>query len=500
MEQLDIAVNQPVSSTQLANLRLMLRRGQLNEAEAQCRHILSNQAAEHDICALLFQLLNQQRRFTELLQLGQQLTAKQPELLIAWQAQLKCLRQLQRHEEAIELNKQLLQRFAKVADLWLFQGILLKDCGKLDAALSHLQQAIALQPTLFEAYWLRADLLKNPTDADIRQMQQLLDVSENDDAAAPLYYALASALERQQQFTASFNLLQRGAAAKQRTLRYNHQQELEEYRTLMQTFTEPVQLSPTANGSTPVFICGLPRSGTTLVEQILSSHEDITAGDELFELAQATARTLSAQQNALRFPHWATQMNSGQWQQLGANYLQLTSRLQSRRYFTDKMPLNYKAIGIIKAALPQAKIIYCQRHPLDTLFSCYKHLFGEGIAFSYDLDQLADTFIAQQQLMAHWHRLYPEHIYVVTYETLVMQQRQQTEQLLTFLDLPWSESCIQFHTNQRAVYTVSNSQVRQPLFRSSIGSWQRYQQQLQPLIQRLQPYVEQYQAMLCSKN
>ncbi|MDX5405528.1 MAG: sulfotransferase [Chromatiaceae bacterium] len=493
-------MSQPIPLTSLASLRLMLRRGQLSDVEAQCRQWLNKPPVAEEMCGILFRLLHQQRRFSELLELSQQLTSHQPELLIAWQAQLKCLRQLQRHAEAISINKQLLQRFADVADLWLLQGILLKDSGQLDAALAHLQRAIQLQPNLYEAYWLRADLLKSPTDADIRDMQQQLASCQNDTAAAPLHYALASALERQQQFADSFTQLQRGAAAKKRTLHYNHQQELEEYRALMQTFPEPGQLSQAANGSTPVFICGLPRSGTTLVEQILSSHHDVTAGDELFELAQATAKTLSEQQNALRFPHWTTQLNSQQWQQLGERYLQLTSRLQQSRYFTDKMPLNYKAIGIIRAALPQAKIIYCQRHPLDTLLSCFKHLFGEGIAFSYDLDHLADIFIAQQQLMTHWLKRYPEHIYVVTYETLVMQQRQQTEQLLAFLDLPWSEHCIQFHTNQRAVYTVSNSQVRQPLFSSSIGSWQRYQQQLQPLIQRLQPYVEQYQAMLCSKN
>lgn len=478
----------------------MLRRGQLNEVETQCRQWLNKPPASEEVCGILFQLLHQQRRFTELLELSQQLTSQQPELLIAWRAQLKCLRQLQRHADAININKQLLQRFVDVADLWLLQGILLKDCGQLDAALAHLQQAIQLQPTLYEAYWLRADLLKSPTDADIRHMQQQLASCPNDTAAAPLHYALASALERQQQFAASFAQLQRGAAAKKRTLRYNHQQELEEYRALMQTFTKPIQLGQASNGSTPVFICGLPRSGTTLVEQILSSHEDVTAGDELFELAEATAKTLSEQQNALRFPHWAMQLDGGKWQQLGERYLQLTSRLQQSRYFTDKMPLNYKAIGIIRAALPQAKIIYCQRHPLDTLFSCFKHLFGEGIAFSYDLNHLADIFIAQQQLMTHWLKRYPEHIYVVTYETLVMQQRQQTEKLLAYLELSWSEQCMQFHTNQRAVYTVSNSQVRQPMYASSIGSWRRYQQQLQPLIQRLQPYIEQYQAMLCSNN
>lgn len=478
----------------------MQRRGQLNEVEAQCRHLLNKPPAEHDICVLLFQLLSQQRRFSELLELSQQLTSQQPELLIAWQAQLQCLRQLQRHAEAISINERLLQRFSHVAELWLLQGILLKDSGQLDAASTHLQQAILLQPRLYEAYWLRADLLKTPTAADIRHMQQLATTCRNDSEAAQLHYALASALERQQQFAASFAQLQLGAAAKKRSLRYNHQQELEEYQALMQTFTEPSPSTPIAHHSTPVFICGLPRSGTTLVEQILSSHKDVSAGDELFELAAATEQVLSVQQNRLRFPHWAAQLDNQQWQQLGARYLQLTSRLQHCRYFTDKMPLNYKAIGIIKAALPQAKIIYCQRHPLDTLFSCFKQLFGEGIAFSYDLTQLADIYIAQQQLMAHWHRLYPGQIYVVTYEQLVAQQRQQTEKLLTYLELPWSEQCMQFHTNQRAVYTVSNSQVRQPMFASSIGSWRRYQQQLQPLIQRLQPYIEQYQAMLCSNN
>lgn len=479
----------------------MLRRGQLAEAEAFCRAQLNTTEPDYALCPFLFQLLSNQRRFFELLSLSQQLAAQQPDLLIAWQAQLRSLRQLQRHTEAINISTALLQRQPDNANLRLTLGVLLKDSGQSDTALEQLQAAIDIQPTLFEAYWLRADLLKTASDADIEQMQLLLPRCSTDTQRAQLHYALARALEQRQHYADSFLHLAQGAAAKKRALAYDHQAELAEYQAIMQQFSQPLPQADTAScHSIPVFICGLPRSGTTLVEQILSSHPDVTAGDELFELAQATALVLTTQQKQQPFPQWVSTADTLQWQHLGSTYLQLTKRLQNTTYFTDKMPLNYKAIGIIKAALPQAKIIYCQRHPLDTLFSCFKQLFADGIAFSYDLQQLADIYIAQQQLMAHWHKLFPGQIYTVTYEQLVQQQQQQTQALLEYLTLPWSDNCMQFHQNQRAVFTVSNSQVRQPMFQSSIGYWQRYQHQLQPLVQRLQPYIEKYQAMLCSKN
>lgn len=494
-------MNSSSSSAPLAYLQLLLRRGQLAAAEAYCRELLDAEPPLYSVCPYLFQLLNGQRRFTELLSLTQQLAAQQPDLIIVWQAQLICLRQLQRHDDAIAINAALLQRLPKAAELWLLQGILLKDQGQTAAALQHLQQAIAVNPCLFEAYWLRADLLKSPSETEIEQMQHVLQYCRSDSERAQVHYALARALEYQQQYTASFTQLELGATAKKRCMAYDHQSELVEYQAILQQFAKPLPQAKSQGATcTPVFICGLPRSGTTLVEQILSSHPDVSAGDELFELAQATEMVLSAEQKALRFPHWVNTADTGQWQLLGQTYLQLTARLQNKRYFTDKMPLNFKAIGIIKAALPQAKIIYCQRQPLDTLFSCYKQLFADGIAFSYDLNQLADIFIAQQQLMTHWFRLFPGQIYTVTYEQLVQQQQQQTKTLLDFLDLPWSDNCMQFYNSQRAVYTVSNSQVRQPMYHSAIGHWQHYQPQLQPLIARLKPYIEQYQAILCSKN
>ena len=489
------------TATQFAALQLQLRRGQYKEAEQCCLALIKQTVLRPQVYPALFQLLYQQRRFTELLQHAAKSCALISNFVTGYLVQLQCLRQLQRHSEAITLAQEALQSNPGHGPLMLQLAILQKDIGAKADAFDCLQQLIKLHPQMCEAYWLRADLMSQPTDDDIAAMQQCVSQCPDQSGKAQLHYALARAEEYRGNYASSMAQLQLGAQAKRLTLNYNHQHELAEYHAIPQAFKKPIHVTRThLSSSTPIFICGLPRSGTTLVEQILSSHANVTAGDELFDLAQASAYILTPVQQQQPFPQWVNTADPVQWSKLGERYLELTQRLQQTAFFTDKMPLNYKAIGIIRIALPQAKIIYCQRHPMDTLFSCYKQLFADGIAFSYDLDELADIYIAQHKLMAHWQHLYPGKIYTLSYERLVQHQRTETEQLLSYIGLPWDEHCMQFHHNRRAVFTVSNSQVRQPLFNSSIGHWQHYQKQLQPLFQRLKPYIEQYQTTLCGKN
>lgn len=492
---------QPEAAAQLAELHLKLRRGQHDEAKRLCLDLIKLPALRPSLYPALFKLLYQQRHFSELLIHAAEACNVIPNFIAGFLAQLQCLRQLQRHNNAITLAKEALQLNPGHGALMLQLAILQKDIGAKADAFETLQQLINLHPKIYEAYWLRADLLQMPTDDDIKFMQQALTQCPDDNSKAQLFFALARAEEYRRNFDNSMAYLQLGAKAKRRTLNYLHQNELAEYTEIANTFDKPIHSSNTlTNSTTPIFICGLPRSGTTLAEQILSSHPEVTAGDERFELAQASADILTPAQQQLSFPHWVKVANAEQWLSLGERYLDLTKHFQQTPFFTDKMPLNFKAIGIIQTALPQAKIIYCQRHPMDTLFSCYKQLFADGIAFSYDLDELADIYIAQHNLMAHWRSLYPGKIYTLKYERLVQNQRTETEQLLRFIGLPWDEQCMRFYQNRRAVFTVSNSQVRQPIFTSSIGHWQHYRKQLQPLYQRLKPYIEQYHEETCSIN
>jgi hypothetical protein len=229
----------------------------------------------------------------------------------------------------------------------------------------------------------------------------------------------------------------------------------------------------------------MARSGTTLVEQILSSHSEVIAGDERPDLLNATAEHLHTKRNTEPYPYWAKGFNEQDWQAIGQRYLATTADLQGGKMFSDKWLSNYQAIGLIHLALPDAKIIHLQRRPMDNLFGCFKQLFGQGIGYSYDLVELAELYHAYRQVMTHWNEVLPGKILHIQYEELVTNQQQTTEKMLQFLSLDWDQNCLDFHRNKRPVKTVSSSQVRQPMSRQGIDSWRRYEDQLEPLRQRL---------------
>ncbi|MDP5142830.1 sulfotransferase [Rheinheimera baltica] len=481
-------------SATIATAQLAWRRGQTDLAQQQLKTLLQQAPYCQPAYEMMFALLGSARQYPALLTLAEHANSLMPQFIAATLAKVNCLRALQQHERAIAELAPLLKTDAPKADWFMLKGLLLKEIGQFSMALVSFNQALSFDEKLYEAYWLRADTLNKPSKVDINQMQQQLEHCTDDRGYAQLCYALARAFEKNQDFSESFSFLTRGANAKRRTLRFNIETDVAEHQHIARVFNKTI--TSTANSrqiSTPVFICGLPRSGTTLVEQILSSHPDVSAGDELFELAQATADSLPAQLNQIKFPLWAEHADTAVYQTIGQRYLQLTERLQKTPYFTDKMPLNYKAIGVIRQALPQAKIVYCQRHPMDTVFSCYKQLFADGIAFSYQLDELASYYRSHHNLMQHWLALYPNDIIVVTYEQLVRHQERETRELLCHLGLSWDPSCLQFHKNSRAVYTVSSTQVRKPLYSQSIGYWQHYAEQLQPAATQLQDLIDIYE-------
>lgn len=485
---------------QLAEAGRLFRRQAFPEAISLCQQFLQHQPEHTQAFQLLLQLYQINGNYMLLADASLCAWQKQPTTAATKatvQAAYTALRQLQRHQEAISLLQHALVQLAPWPALRMQLGLLFKETGDFEQALQQLNQAIVEDPQLYQAYWLRADLLKKPEVSDLTQLQQQLARPDLPaDARAYLHYALARALEFLGHYAASFSELSLGAAAKRQCLRYDHGAELASHQRSSLPFKPLSFAAPNTSEITPIFICGMPRSGTTLTEQILSSHPSVTAGDELFELARATASVLTQSQQRQPYPLWAQSMTEQQWQQLGQQYLACTAHLHGRGYFTDKMPLNYKAIGIIAKALPQAKIIHCQRQPLDMLFSCYKQLFAEGIAFSYDLTELAEMYQAYRALMAQWQQLLPGRMYSLPYEALLQQQRIETEQLLAFVGLDWHDNCLNFHQNRRAVFTVSSTQVRQPLFFSGQDFWLHYAPQLAPLAALLTQDTADYQQQL----
>lgn len=228
----------------------------------------------------------------------------------------------------------------------------------------------------------------------------------------------------------------------------------------------------------------MPRSGTSLVEQILASHPDVFGAGELTDLGLVTLldKTPDGRDTPLIFPEMIPGIDARSFTKMGRQYVARIRKYSTDAIFiTDKLPHNFMRIGLIKTILPNAKIIHCTRNPMDNCLSLFKNLFSSGQRFSYDLVELGQYFSMYLDLMNYWNETLPGYIYDLSYENLVESQQQQVSNLLEHCGLPWNDACLNFHKTRRKVSTASNAQVRRPIYKDSVKLWKRYEKQLQPL-------------------
>ena len=238
----------------------------------------------------------------------------------------------------------------------------------------------------------------------------------------------------------------------------------------------------------PIFIVGLPRSGSTLIEQILSSHSKVEGTMELPNMLNMARRLGSGTKDQTSYPEILSKLSTSEIESLGKQYISETKMIRSEfPFFIDKMPNNFSHIGLINLILPNAKIIDARRDPLDTCFSCYKQLFARGQMFTYDFNELARYYVNYIKLMDHWDEVLPGKVYRVFYENIVENQEDETKNLLEFCNLPFEENCLRFYETKRAVKTASSEQVRQPIYRKSIHHWKNYEPFLKELKKGLTP-------------
>ena len=233
----------------------------------------------------------------------------------------------------------------------------------------------------------------------------------------------------------------------------------------------------------------MPRTGTTLVERILASHSDVQSAGELANFAVEMMRLVKEQAAGRKLPRDALVELSADidFAKLGEAYIESTRTTTGGvRHFIDKLPLNYLYVGLIHLALPNAKIVHVQRDPMDTCYAVYKNLFADAYPFSYDLEELARYYVAYHDLMVHWHEVLPGVIHSTHYETLVDDVEGEARRLLEYCGLGWQPACLEFHKLDEVSMTASAAQVRRPVYRSSVGRWRDYEQQLQPVYNILQ--------------
>jgi tetratricopeptide (TPR) repeat protein len=359
--------------------------------------------------------------------------------------------------------------------------------GELDAGERLLDRVIELNPHDYDAYRNRATLKKQTVDHNhIEDILKVLDSGVQRPAGeAQLCYALAKEYEDLNEDRQSFEWLQCGANKRRSLLSYRVEGDLDVMSRLRSVFDQSLMNSKVSGCEEegPIFVMGLPRSGTTLVDRILSSHSKVASLGEINNFAYSLMHTIGTAGDKLRLIDLSANID---FSELGERYIKsIRSFRNPSPYLIDKTPLNYLYVGLIHLALPNARIIHISRNPMDSCYGMYRTLFRAGYPFSYDFDDLARYYIAYVQLMEHWRAVAPNALLDVSYEQLVDDQEKVSREIVDYCGLDWEPACLDFHKNVSAVATASSAQVRRPVYRDALQRWCRYENELRPLIDKL---------------
>lgn len=405
------------------------------------------------------------------------------------------------YEGAIELYARVLRTHARHPKTWMSYGHALKTVGRQADAIEAYRRSLALAPQLGEAWWSLANL-KTVTFSreDIDAMEaELARTDIGDEDRFHLHFALGKALEDEGRWEASFRHYEQGNALRRRDLGYEADETSLHVKRSKALFTPAFFAERAGQGCPapdPIFIVGLPRSGSTLVEQILSSHSQVEGTQELPDIIAMAKRLggLAKRSSAGRYPDVLAELSPADLKALGEEYLARAKvhRKLGRPFFVDKMPNNWAHLGLICLALPNAKIVDARRHPLGCGFSGFKQHFARGQGFTYDLTDIGRYYADYVELMAHFDVVLPGRVHRVIYEQMVTDPEAETRRLLDYCGLPFEEACLRFYENERAVRTASSEQVRKPIFTDAADHWRNYDIWLGPLKAALGPVLNAY--------
>ena len=411
------------------------------------------------------------------------------------------LSRLGEFDRASRIYADLLREYPAQAKVWLSYGHTLKTEGNLQSGIEAYRHSIALEPAFGEAYWSLANLKTFRFEpAEIAAMEaRVADSAVKDVDRLHLEFALGKAYEDAGDWAASFSHYEKANALQRARFRYDPEHNTERLRRLKAVFTPEFFAARVGTGCPspdPIFIVGLPRAGSTLIEQILSSHSRVEGTMELPEII-AIARELRARSGSQAvgaYTEYLATLDAGELRGLGERFLANTQvyRKTGRPHFIDKMPNNFLHIGLIHMILPNAKIIDARRHPLACGFSNYRQHFASGQRFAYDLADLGRYYRDYVELMAHFDAVLPGRIHRVIYERLVEDTDAEVRRLLDYCGLPFEDACLRFFENERAVRTPSSEQVRQPIYREAVDQWRHYEAWLDPLKEALGPALAAY--------
>jgi tetratricopeptide (TPR) repeat protein len=400
---------------------------------------------------------------------------------------------------ALEIYEKVLKNYPNQARAQMSYGHTLKTVGRLDESIEAYKKCIRLSPEVGEAYWSLANLKTfRFSDEDIENMRRQVTAEGGDaDDQSHLAFALGKALEDRGEYEESFKFYKRGNGIRRIEHRHspkvNVLESVRQVRALPGAFFEQ-RKDWGCQAPDPIFIVGLPRAGSTLLEQILASHSQVEGTTELQDII-AISRKLAAKSRenpSGKYPEILAEMTADQFRELGEGYLEST-RIQRSvpPFFIDKMPNNFRHIGLIHLILPNSKIIDARRHPMGGCFSAFKQLFAHGQTFTYGLEDIGKYYRDYVRLMDHWDAVLPGRVHRVQYEEMVADTETQIRALLDYCELDFEEQCLRFYETDRAVRTPSSEQVRRPIYKEGLEQWRNFEAHLDPLKEALGPEIRQ---------
>jgi sulfotransferase family protein len=378
------------------------------------------------------------------------------------------------------------------------RGLVLVELGRLTEARGAHETAVALAPRKASFYYnLTAVAQLKPDDPFARAMKSLSqDIAALDwEEQSALHFALAKMFADNADHERSFRHLLDGNALKRKHLHYDESATLAANENLRALFTRKLIGANQEVGEpslAPVFVVGMPRSGSTLVEQLLSSHPKVFGAGEIADFFNTAVEVGGANLEALHFSGENSKILRDQLRQIGAEYMKRIGRAApAAERIVDKTLDNFRLLGLIHLALPNARIIHIRRDPVDTCVSCFSKLFvGANVSYAYDLAELGRYYRSYDLVMAHWHDLLPPNVLLdVQYEDLVANIEEQTRRMIAHCGLEWDARCLNFHLTERPVRTASAVQVRQPIYKTSVGQWRKYEPFLSSLLSALGPAI-----------
>ena len=496
----DVLNREPNNTGALGMLAVMaIDRERYVVAEGLLRRIVSLEPRNTAALYELGRFLGNQGRFPEgidILQQAMSLNASDPRIPLALGDLLAIMG---RPSDSLAAYERCLELAPNEKAALAGRGHMLRVAGRKEEAIESYRRAVDAQPDAGDGWWNLASIPDYSfNDSNVEEMQALAALETMPkDSKVPLRFALAHALEERGDFDGAWTQYAMANELKRSLVKYDPVDTELTQRKIIETFTPELlgqAQAPTSEGPVPCFIVGMPRSGSTLIEQILASHSMVGGLGELPYIVMLTHSLRNRHDDRIQYPEAVKELDESGLTGLGRSYLHYaTAHLtDDQSFFTDKMPANFAHVGFIRMILPNAKIIDARRHPLATCVANYRYLFAQGKNYTYDLAEFAEYYLQYDRVMKHWDEVLPGTVLRVQYEDVVGDLEGEIRRLLDFCGLPFEEDCLDFHQTPRAVNTASAEQVRQPIYESALEYWKNYESHLDFVKDILAPVLPEH--------